>query len=222
MVNPSEIAVACQDLLAELVPRYLDQEAIQLVAGEPEETTMTLKCRSDQTFYSSSPKIAKVIAAAEAKHLTPTVLELGGQAPCIVTPSADIDVAAKRIVFYRYMHCGQVCLAANHVSVDPRVHEKFVERSTYWLSQYLRDDGKDHAVRIVNVRIYDRLVGPLNQTRGDTAYGGRTDRKDEFIQQTIVTDVTMHGVLQSVNATSMLLSSSLCSNNRQPPYISKF
>ena len=193
MVKPAETTVACQDLMAELIPKYLDQEAIQVVTGGPEETTMMLKLRFDHIFYTGSPRIAKIISAAAAKHLTPTVLELGGQAPCIVTPSADIDVAAKRIVFSKYMNGGQICLAANHVFVDPSVHDKFVERATYWLGQYLKGDGKDHAVRIVNERNYDRLVGLLNQTGGNIAYGGKTDREDKFIQQTIVTDLTMQG-----------------------------
>ncbi|KAK3168341.1 hypothetical protein OEA41_004788 [Lepraria neglecta] len=197
IVKPAETTVACQDLMAELIPKYLDQEAIQVVTGGPEETTMMLERRFDHIFYTGSPRIAKIISAAAAKHLTPTVLELGGQAPCIVTPSADIDVAAKRIVFSKYLNGGQICLAANHVFVDPSVHDKFVERATYWLGQYLKDDGKDHAVRIVNERNYDRLVGLLNQTGGNIAYGGKTDREDKFIQQTIVTNLTMQDSLMS-------------------------
>lgn len=193
MVKPAETVVACQDLFAELIPKYLDQEAVRVVTGGPKEATMILERRFDHIFYTGSTKIAKFIAAAAAKHLTPTVLELGGQAPCIVTPSADIDTAAKRIVFSKYLNNGQICLAANHVFVDPSIHDKFVERAIYWLGQYLKDGSEEDAVRIVNEQNYDRLVGLLKQTDGKIVYGGKTDRDDKFIQQTLVTNVTMQG-----------------------------
>ena len=195
MVKPAETSVACQDLMAALIPKYLDQEAVRVVTGGPKEATMILERRFDHIFYTGSVKIAKIVAAAAAKHLTPTVLELGGQAPCIVTPSADIDTAAKRIVFSKYFNNGQICLAANHVFVDPSVHDKFVERAIYWLGQYLQDGGADDAVRIINEQNYDRIVGLLKKTDGKIVFGGKTAREDKYIQQTLVTNVTMQGKL---------------------------
>ena len=195
MVKPTETSVACQDLMAALIPKYLDQEAVRVVTGGPKEATMILERRFDHIFYTGSVKIAKIVAAAAAKHLTPTVLELGGQAPCIVTPSADIDTAAKRIVFSKYFNNGQICLAANHVFVDSSVHDKFVERAIYWLGQYLQDGGADDAVRIINEQNYDRIVGLLKKTDGKIVLGGKTDREDKYIQQTLVTNVTMQGKL---------------------------
>ncbi len=135
LVKPSEITLASQNSMAEILPMYLDQEAIQIATGGPKETGLIL---------------------------TPTVLELGGQAPCIVTRSADIDSAAKRIAYSKFFNSGQICLAANHVFVDPSVHDQFVERAKYWLDQFLKGDGKDQETRIVNERNYDRLVRLLN------------------------------------------------------------
>ena len=193
LVKPSEISMASQDLMAEILPKYLDQEAIQIVTGGPKETGLILERRFDSIFYTGSPKIAKFVSAAAAKHLTPTVLELGGQAPCIVTRSAVIDTAAKRITYSKFLNAGQLCLAANHVFVDPSVYDEFVERATYWLGQFLKGDGKDQETRIVNERNYDRLVGLLNQSRGNVAYGGDKNREDRYIQPTLVTDVNMQG-----------------------------
>ncbi len=197
MVKPAETTVSCQDLMADIIPRYLDNSAVQVVTGGPQETSMILECRFDHIFYTGSPKIAKIIQAAAAKHLTPTVLELGGQAPCIVTPSADIDLAAKRIMFSKFLNAGQICLSSNHVFVDPSVHDKFVERATYWIGQYLKNDGKDQVVHIVNERNYDRLVALLNQTGGKVAYGGATDRESKYIQPTIIKDIRMTDSLMS-------------------------
>ena len=193
MVKPAETSAACQDLIAALIPKYLDQEAIRVVTGGAKEATMILERRFDHIFYTGSVRVARIVAAAAAKHLTPTVLELGGQAPCIVTPSADIDTAAKRIVFSKYLNNGQICLAANHVFVDPSIHDKFVERAIYWLGQYLKDGGAEDAVRIINEQNYDRLVGLLEKTDGKIVYGGKTDREDKYIQQTLITNVTMQG-----------------------------
>ena len=193
LVKPSEIAAASQDLLAEILPKYLDQEAIRVVTGGPKETGLVLERRFDAIFYTGSPKIARLVSAAAAKHLTPTVLELGGQAPCIVTRSADIDIAAKRITFSKFLNAGQICLAANHVFVDPSVHDKFVERATYWLGQFLKGEGKDQETRIINERNYDRLVGLLNQSGGEIAYGGDKSRADKYIQPTLVTNVNIQG-----------------------------
>ena len=195
MVKPSEIAMASQHLMADIVPKYLDQEAIQIVTGGPMETGLILERRFDAIFYTGSTKIGKIVSAAAAKHLTPTVLELGGQAPCIVTRSADIDTAAKRITYSKFLNSGQICLAANHVFVDPSVHDRFVERAIYWLGQYLKGDGKDQEARIINERNYDRLVGLLNQSRGNVAYGGEKSREDKYVQPTLVTNVNMQGEL---------------------------
>lgn len=197
MVKPAEATVACQNLMVDILPRYLDNSAIQVVTGGPQETSMILERRFDHIFYTGNPKIGKIIQAAAAKHLTPTILELGGQAPCIVTPSADIDLAAKRIMFSKFLNAGQICLSSNHVFVDPIVHDNFIERAIYWIAQYLKDDGKDQFAHIVNERNFDRIVSLLNQTGGNITYGGSTDRSSKYIQPTIIKDVTMTDSLMS-------------------------
>lgn len=90
---------------------------------------MILERRFDHIFYTGSPNVARTVSAAAAKHLTPTVLELGGRNCCFITQSADINLAAKRIVFSKYMNAGQVCLSSNHAFIDPNVHDEFVERA---------------------------------------------------------------------------------------------
>lgn len=197
MVKPAEATISCQNLMAEIFPEYLDNSAIQVVTGGPQETSMILERRFDHIFYTGNPRIGKIIQTAAAKHLTPTVLELGGQAPCIVTPSADINLAAKRIMFSKFLNAGQICLSSNHVFVDPSVHDKFVERATHWIGQYLKDEGKDQVAHIINERNYDRLIGLLNQTGGNIVYGGTTDRSTKYIQPTIIKDISMTDSLMS-------------------------
>ena len=120
-------------------------------------------------------------------------LELGGQAPAIVTPSADIDLSAKRILFSKFLNNGQICLSANHVYVDPSVHDKFVERVGFYLNEFLKGDAKDGMTRMISDRNYERVAGLLKGTQGKVAYGGRQDKATKYIQPTVVTDVTMQG-----------------------------
>ena len=189
MVKPSEVATASQNLMADLIPKYLDPEAIQVVMGGPQETEALLQRQFDAIFYTGSPKIARSIATAAARNLTPTVLELGGQAPCIVTPSANINLAAKRITYSKFLNSGQICLAANHVFADPEIYDQFVERAIYWLGQFLKGSGEDDGATIVNERNYDRLVALLNQSAGKIAFGGNKSREKKHIQPTLITDV---------------------------------
>ena len=87
-----------------------------------------LESKFNHIFYTGGSKVGRIIATAAAKHLTPVVLELGGQAPVIVTKSADIELAAKRIAHAKLTNSGQVCLNGNHIFTDPAVHEELLER----------------------------------------------------------------------------------------------
>lgn len=165
MIKPSEIAVACQDLLVKLISEYLDSSAIQLVTGDPAETATILELKFNHIFFTGSNKVARYITAAAAKHLTPTVLELGGQGPAIVAASANVDLAAKRMALGKFLNAGQICLSINHVYVDPSVHDKLVERLAHWFNVY-QDESGEQMCRIVNDRNFDRLAGLLEKTDG--------------------------------------------------------
>lgn len=127
VLKPSELAVATQELLKEIVPKYLDQSAIRLITAGPTEMSYILEHKFDQIFYTGSPGAARIIAAAAAKFLTPTVLELGGQGPAIVARSANLDLSAKRIAAAKFTNAGQICLSTNHAFVPADLQEKFVE-----------------------------------------------------------------------------------------------
>ncbi|KXJ88125.1 aldehyde dehydrogenase 3H1 [Microdochium bolleyi] len=196
MIKPSELASASQDLLAELIPKYMDQSAVRIVTGGPQETSYILEKRFNHIFFTGSSKIAKFVAAAAAKHLTPTVLELGGQGPGIVTKSADIELAAKRITFAKFQNAGQICLSVNHVFAEPEIADQLVERMKYWNAQYL-SKGNDVMCRVVNDRNYGRLQGLLDKTSGKVAYTGVSDPASRFFHPTIVDNVTMDDSLLS-------------------------
>ena len=193
MIKPSELTEASQKLLEELVAAYLDPTAIRVVTGGPRETGEILNLRFDHIFFTGSSKVARYITAAAAKHLTPTVLELGGQGPAIVCASADVDLAAKRIAWAKWLNGGQVCLSVNHVFADPAVHDEFVERLRYWNKKFDAGSENEQMCRIFNESNFDRLTGLLKESKGDKVYGGKMDRASKYIQPTIVTNVDMQG-----------------------------
>jgi aldehyde dehydrogenase (NAD+) len=110
IVKPSDVAEASQDLIMEMIPKYLDQDAVRCVSAGPQEMGNILAHRFDHIFYTGSNTVGKIIYAAAAKHLTPVTLELGGMGPAIVCKSADINLAAKRIAATKFSNAGQVRL----------------------------------------------------------------------------------------------------------------
>lgn len=112
VVKPSEVAPHSAALMTELIERYLDTDAIKVVNGAVEETTVLLKERFDLVFYTGSSAVGKIVYKAAAEHLTPCILELGGKNPCFVDAASknNLEVCAQRIVWGRLINNGQVRL----------------------------------------------------------------------------------------------------------------
>ncbi|MBS0547898.1 MAG: aldehyde dehydrogenase family protein [Proteobacteria bacterium] len=189
VLKPSEVSPASAAALAELVPHYLDRDAISVVTGGVEETTALLEQRWDHIFFTGAPSIGKIVMAAAAKNLTPVVLELGGKSPAIVDASADLAVAARRIAHGRWLNAGQTCTAPDYVLVDKTVAPAFLDRlKAAALDFYGPDPQKSPDFgRIVNARHFDRVKKLLGA--GTIHHGGQTDRDDLYIAPTILTDV---------------------------------
>src|SRR5580704_12258432 len=108
--KPSELAPATAALMAELVPRYLDERAVAIVQGGPEETTALLAERWDHILYTGNGRVGRIVMVAATRHLTPVTLELGGKNPVIVNRDADLETAARRIGWGKFLNAGQTCL----------------------------------------------------------------------------------------------------------------
>ncbi|KAL4881772.1 Aldehyde/histidinol dehydrogenase [Aspergillus karnatakaensis] len=196
LLKPSEVTSAVQGLFVDLVPKYLDTSAVRVVTGGAAETGRLLQRKFDHIFFTGSVPVARHIAAAAAKHLTPTVLELGGQCPAIVTSSADVEAAAKDIAWIKFMNSGQICLSVNHVFAHPSVERKLVERMIFWLNEYNKG-SKDSLTHIVNDKNYSRLNGLLERSAGNVEYNGVPDAKTRKLPPTIVSDVKVTDSLLS-------------------------
>jgi aldehyde dehydrogenase (NAD+) len=189
--KPSELAPATSSALADLVPRYVDTEAVAVVEGGVPETTALLAQRWDHIFYTGNGTVGRVVARAAAEHLTPVTLELGGKSPVIVDADADLKVAAKRIAWGKWLNAGQTCVAPDHLLVHEDVADELVDRIVAASKSFYGDQPKDSAdyARIVNDRHFARL-GRLVDDGGHTiVHGGERDEEDRYLAPTVVTDV---------------------------------
>ncbi|KAF3048812.1 hypothetical protein E8E11_004193 [Didymella keratinophila] len=198
LIKPSELAANFTNLFVQLAPKYLDSESFAVVTGAASETQYMLSHKFDHVFFTGSTPVAKHVAAAAAKHLSPTVLELGGQCPAIVTKSANVELAAKRIAAAKFMNAGQICLSVNHVFIDPSVHATFIERLKHWNEKFTTNGENDAMCTIINERNFGRLESLLNNTTGKIVYGGTGhDRNLLKLKTTVVDNVSLEDSLLS-------------------------
>jgi len=189
LLKPSEIAPHTSALLARWLPRYVDDSCVQVVEGGVPETTKILEQRFDHIFYTGNGTVGRIVMSAAAKHLTPVTLELGGKSPCVVDRHANLDVAARRIVWGKFFNAGQTCVAPDYVLVEDAVHDALVTRLASTVREFYGDDpqaSQDYA-RIVNQRHHDRLTPLL--ASGTAVCGGAHDREDRYIAPTVLKDV---------------------------------
>lgn len=190
LLKPSEVAPATAALIARWIPRYLDETAIKVVEGGIPETTEILAQRFDHIFYTGNGTVGRIVMAAAAKHLTPVTLELGGKSPCIVDRTADLDVAAKRIVWGKFFNAGQTCVAPDYVLVEASVHDALVSKLASTIRRFFGDDPQksENYPRIVNERHHARLLLLLKS--GEIVIGGEHDVTDRYIAPTVLKNVS--------------------------------
>ena len=188
IMKPSEITSHTSAALARILPRYLDSEAFAVVEGGIPETTELLEQPFDHILYTGNERVARVVMAAAAKHLTPVTLELGGKSPCLIDKSADIEVAASRIAWGKFINAGQTCVAPDHVLVHREVATKFIETLSAKIREFYGDDpaqSPDYC-RIASERHTERFVKLLEGQKIHT--GGRVDVAKRYVEPTIVLD----------------------------------
>jgi aldehyde dehydrogenase (NAD+) len=186
VLKPSEVAPASSALMAELVPRYLDSDAIAVVEGDGKVSQELIAQGFDYLLYTGGTEIGRKVYEGAASHLTPVTLELGGKSPVIVSADADLDVAAKRIAWTKLINSGQICIAPDYVLADAKIRDQLVDKIKAAVTEFESEnpDGK----RIVNERHFDRLRSALAATKGDVVIGGGSDASKISIQPTVVVD----------------------------------
>jgi aldehyde dehydrogenase (NAD+) len=192
VLKPSEVTPSVSALIEEVVPRYFDSSTVAVVTGGVDETTALLEQRFDHIFYTGNGKVGRVVMRAAAEHLTPVTLELGGKSPAIVAADANIEVAAKRIAWAKFLNAGQTCVAPDYVLVEESVEDALLTALADAVSAFYGPDPRqsDDYARIVNERHHDRLMKLLDGSGYDaTVIGGTGDRGSRYLAPTVLAGV---------------------------------
>lgn len=188
ILKPSEIAAKTASVMQEIINENFNQEFFYVLLGGVDETTEILKLNFDKIFFTGSPKVGQIVYEAAAKHLTPVTLELGGKSPAIITNSANLEVAARRIIWGKFLNAGQTCIAPDYILIDEKVKNSFlslcktqIEKSQYTLHS-------ESYTKIINQRNFERLKKLIMPEK--IFFGGKTDEETRYIEPTILDNVT--------------------------------
>lgn len=184
----NDTCVHTTEVMAKLVAKYLDDRFVRTVRGGVEASKVMLEQRFDLIFCTGGEFIGKIVAEAAAKHLTPTILELGGKSPTIVDETCNIAVTARRIAWGGFMNAGQTCVRPDYVMVSKKIGDKLVAAIERELHNFFGDDAQksDSYGRLVNERSYARVSALLAKDTKRVTCGGAMDAKDRFIAPTLL------------------------------------
>ena len=190
VVKPSAYSPYTSEVLLSILTECFDPKYVAVVTGGRAENTCLLHEHFDYIFFTGSQNVGKEVMRNAAEYLTPVTLELGGKSPCIVDQTADIKLAAKRIVFGKYLNCGQTCVAPDYVYCHRSVKDKLIKEVQ---KQIRRQYGKQPLCnsdygKIINEKHFDRILGLIDEKK--VVHGGSSDRSTLRIEPTVMGNVT--------------------------------
>lgn len=188
IIKPSELPENTMKVMAQLINENFDSAFLYVVEGGVEETTEILKLKFDKIFFTGSPRVGKIVYQAAAEQLTPVTLELGGKSPAFITENADLEVAARRIVWGKFINAGQTCIAPDYLYVQENVKSKFIEILLSEIKKRNYHENAEHFCKIINQRNFDRLEKLINREK--LIFGGETNREKRYISPTVLDHVT--------------------------------
>ena len=200
IIKPSEMTSNSSALMAKIVKDIFTEDEVALVEGEVETSTQLLQLPFNHIFFTGSPNVGKIIMAAAAKHLASVTLELGGKSPTIIDKTANLNKAAKRIMWGKFVNAGQICVAPDYILIDQQVEDEFKGLCSKWVKTFFTENQKDSNSysRIVNNRHFKRLQAHLENAKHYNAnfvFGGDTDENINFVEPTLVSNLNQEATL---------------------------
>lgn len=190
IIKPSAYSPATSEVISRIVGECFNPEYVAVVTGGRAENTCLLDADFDYIFFTGSKTVGKEVMRHAAEHLTPVTLELGGKSPCIVAPDADLKLAARRIVFGKYLNCGQTCVAPDYVLCHSSVYEKFIEYVKAEIIRQFSDKPLENPEygKIINEKHFNRILGLID--RDKLVFGGASDADALRIEPVVMRDIT--------------------------------
>lgn len=186
VVKPSNYAPATARVMAELLEELFPPEYVSVVLGGREANQALLQQKFDYIFFTGSVNVGKLVMESASRHLTPVSLELGGKSPCFVDESADIDLAARRIVWGKFLNAGQTCVAPDYLLVHSSVRKPLLEAMKKYILQFYgpQPETNPDFPKIITEKHFQRLKGLLESSQ--VAFGGTTNPETRQMAPTLV------------------------------------
>jgi aldehyde dehydrogenase (NAD+) len=197
VVKPSEYAPHTAQLVQDMVSDLFAPHEVAVCLGEKEVASELLNLPFDHIFFTGSPAIGKIVMRAAAQHLSSVTLELGGKSPVILDHSADLKDAAEKLIWGKFVNCGQTCIAPDYILVPEDKKEIFLGHAREVLNRYYDPTGKgimqspDYA-RLINAKHFDRirqLVEDALQKGAQVEAGGEMDEETRYVAPTLITAI---------------------------------
>tara|TARA_A100001234_G_scaffold97082_1_gene85499 strand:- start:338 stop:1729 length:1392 start_codon:yes stop_codon:yes gene_type:complete len=186
ILKPSEFSSKTSEIIKKIIENTFEKGHVDVILGGPEIGSKLLDFNWDYIFFTGSTNIGKIVAQKAAINLTPTTLELGGKNPCIVDETANLKVASKRIVFGKFLNCGQTCIAPDFILVHESVKKDFTEKIIERIRKIYNEDveNSENYSRIINKKHFSRLIKLLEKDK--IIYGGKNNPNSNFIEPTLI------------------------------------
>lgn len=195
VVKPSELTPKTSAVIRKIIEKIFHINHVECIEGGLEVSQKLLAERWDYIFFTGSPSVGKIIAKAAAENLTPVTLELGGKNPCIIDETANLKLAAKRIVWGKFINAGQTCIAPDYILIQKDMKSHFI---AYLKTEITKAYGENPALspdfaRIINTKNWLRLANLIEEEK--VIFGGQTDIENNYIAPTLIEENDMESLL---------------------------
>lgn len=189
ILKPSEISKNTERIIAKMITEHFDDRSVSVICGGPDAAQKLLEQKFDHIFFTGGDTVGKIVMKAAAQHATPVTLELGGKSPCVVDENCNLERAAKRITWGKFLNCGQTCVAPDFLLVHKNAKEKLIREMKKWIEKFYGErpcDSADYG-RIINEPHFDRLSKLLKE--GKVVLGGQTNREELYISPSVIENI---------------------------------
>ena len=196
IVKPSAYSPATSEIIEKIITEIFPEKYVAVITGGRQENAALLDKKFDFIFFTGSSSVGKTVLEKAARHLTPAVLELGGKSPCIVDSTAKINLAAKRIVFGKFLNCGQTCVAPDYILCDEKIKDKLTDAIKKEIQKQYGENPLENSDygKMISEKHFDRVCGLINKDK--ILCGGASNAKTLQIEPTMVSADFTDAVMQ--------------------------
>lgn len=195
VLKPSELTPKTAAIIAQIIEETFHVNHVEVIQGDAEISQKLLSQRWDYIFFTGSVTVGKIVAKAAAENLTPVTLELGGKNPCIIDETANLKLAAKRIVWGKFINAGQTCIAPDYILIQKDMKTKFIDylKEEITLAYGQNPEKSPDFARIINYKNWERLVRQIEPEK--VLFGGKKDAEDLYIAPTLIDEPKLDSLI---------------------------